>query len=187
MPQAYSVVFAIVVIGLIGYIRTRTAMRGSKVSRAKTYGLGTFYVVFASYLVLNSFAGGVPIIYATPYVLTFFAAEYFSNRYSDKALRFWKTADGVIYSKGGTAIYMTYVGAMAVRIIVSMLLLGSSTSMFFVYSPEGAQATGSATALAFIVSDFMLVLGAGLLVGLNRRIYLHYNLIKKGEEAVPVL
>ncbi|MEO9363121.1 MAG: hypothetical protein ABI348_04395 [Nitrososphaera sp.] len=184
MPQAYSVAFAIVVMGLIGYVRTRTAMRGSKVSRAKTYGLGIFYVAFASYLVLNSFAGGVPIIYATPYVLTFFAAEYFSNRYSDKALRFWKTSDGVIYSKGGTAIYMTYVGATAVRIIVSML--GSSTAMF-VYSPAGAQAAGPATTLAFIVSDFMLVLGAGLLVGLNRRINLHYNLIKKGEEAVPVL
>jgi hypothetical protein len=188
VPQAYTLILAIVVVGLFGYVRTRTALRGTRVRQARIYGLCAFYLAFASYLTFNSVASGVPLIYIVPYSITFIASEYFSNRYSDNALFFWKTVDGKVYSKGGVVVYLTYVATVGVRISISLFLLGSISTLFD-YNPVAAtqQQMDSNIVLGLIVSDFLIMVGAGLLFGLNRRMNLHYNSIREGREVVPVL
>jgi hypothetical protein len=188
VPPAYSIIFAAVMMGFLGYTRITAAVRGSKVHKARLYGLSIFYVVFASYLTFNSFAFGIPLVYIVPYVLVFVGAEYLSNRYSGKTLSFWKTANGAVYAKGGLAIYLVYVAATGARIVISLFFVGSLTALF-VYSPNTVlhDVNPAAVGLALIVSEFLLVLGAGLLVGLNRQINLHYNLITQDKETVLIL
>lgn len=187
MPQAYSIVFGVMMVSLLGYTRIRSAVHGTKVFQVRLCALSVFYVVFASYLTFNSFSYGVSLIYIAPYAFAFIGAEFLSNRYSDKTLSFWKTVDGNIYAKGGLAIYLIYISATATRIVISLFFLGSVTALF-IYNPvAGSQGINPVVGISLIVSDFLLVLGAGLLVGLNRQINLHYKRIQQNVETVPTL
>jgi hypothetical protein len=185
VPQAYSIVFGVMMVSLLGYTRIRSAVHGTKVYQARLYALSIFYVIFTSYLTFNSFSYGVSLIYIAPYVLTFVGAEFLSNRYSDRTLSFWKTSAGNVYAKGGLAIYLIYISATAARIVISLFFLGSVTALF-VYNPVAElQGVNTVVSISLIVSDFLLVIGAGLLIGLNRKINLHYKRIRQDVETVP--
>ena len=69
----------------------------------------------------------------------------------------------------------------ASRIIISILFIGS----LFTPSRQGIiYIDSSTTVLATVVFDFLLVISLGLLIGINRRILIRYNLISTGREKI---
>ena len=90
------------------------------------------------------------------------------------------------YAKGGLSIYIVYVIALTIRIAINFLFIGSNklyfnnnqllandtASTIFVMPP--LLGTNSTTMLfAFIATDILLIIGAGLVVGRNTRIIKH--------------
>jgi hypothetical protein len=65
------------------------------------------------------------------------------------------------------------------RIIISVLFIGS----LFTSSRRGLIYIDNSTAvLATIVFDFLLMISVCLLIGINRRILIRYDLISEGKE-----
>jgi hypothetical protein len=97
-------------------------------------------------------------------------------------MSFWKESkSGSIYVKGGTHIHIAYVIGTTSRIIISVLFIGS----LFTPSRRGIIYIDNSTiVLATIVFDLLLMISAGLLIGINRRILIRYNLIKEGKEKI---
>jgi hypothetical protein len=169
-------------------------MQGTKVSVKKTIIFSAYYLGIASFLVYNSFLiGGVPFVYAVPYSVVVVAAAYGSYRYSKRILSFWKlpNSDGssTIYSKGGLAIYLLYIAALIVRSAINIIFIGSekfyfntqqeailensSSSAILIMSPL-VHTDPATTILAFTITDFLLMVGAGLLIGRGARVLRYY-------------
>ena len=112
----------------------------------------------------------------------FFGLQHYSYFHSNRLISFWKDSkSGSIYVKGGTHIHLAYVIGTASRIIISVLFIGS----LFAPSRRGIIYIDSSTAvLATIVFDLLLMISVGLLIGINRRILIRYNLIKEGKEKI---
>ena len=112
----------------------------------------------------------------------FFAVEQTSYLYSNRLISFWKESkSGSIYVKGGTHIHIAYVIGTASRLIISVLFIGS----LFTPSRRGIiYIDNSTTVLATIAFDLLLMISFGLLVGINRRILIRYNLIREGREKI---
>jgi hypothetical protein len=69
----------------------------------------------------------------------------------------------------------------ASRLIISVLFIGS----LFSPSRHGIIYVDTSTAvLATIVFDLLLMISLGLLMGINRRILIRYNLIEQGKEKI---
>jgi hypothetical protein len=69
----------------------------------------------------------------------------------------------------------------ASRLIISVLFIGS----LFTPSRRGIiYIDNSTTVLATIAFDLLLMISFGLLVGINRRILIRYNLIREGKEKI---
>jgi hypothetical protein len=69
----------------------------------------------------------------------------------------------------------------ASRIIISILFIGS----LFGPSQRGViYASNSTVVPATIVFDLLLMISVGLLIGINRRILIRYNLINEGRENI---
>jgi hypothetical protein len=191
--------FAITIIIII--FRIRKVMQGTKVSVKKTIIFSAYYLAIASFLVYNSFLiGSVPFAYAVPYSAVVVASGYGSYKYSKRILSFWKlstngdeNSSSAIYAKGGLAIYLLYVVALIVRSAINFIFIGSekfyfnnqeailengSSSAILIMPP--LIHTGSATTiLAFIVTDLLLMVGAGVLIGRNARVLKYYYEDKK--------
>ena len=97
-------------------------------------------------------------------------------------MSFWKESkSGSIYVKGGTHIHAVFVIGTATRIIISILFIGS---MFGPSQPVIIYASNSTVVLANLVFDLLLLLSVGLVIGINRRILIRYNLINEGRENI---
>ena len=184
--------FAITIIIII--FRIRKVMQGTKISVKKTIIFSAYYLAIASFLVYNSFlVSSLPFTYVIPYSAVVVTSGYGSYKYSKRILSFWKLStngdetSSIIYAKGGLAIYLLYVVALIVRSAINFIFLGSekfnfnnqqtilenSSSAILIMPP--LIHTGSATTiLAFTVTDFLLVVGAGLLIGRNARVLIYY-------------
>jgi hypothetical protein len=173
-------------------------MQGTKVSVKKTIIFSAYYLAIASFLVYNSFLiGSVPFVYVVPYSAVVIAAGYGSYRYSKRILSFWKLStngDGssTIYSKGGLAIYLLYVAALIVRSVINFIFIGSEKFYFnnqqailengssaILIMPPLIHTDPTTTILAFTTTDFLLMIGAGLLIGRNARVLKYYYQDKK--------
>lgn len=188
--------FAITIIIII--FRIRKVMQGTKVSVKKTIIFSAYYLAIASFLVYNSFLiGSVPFVYVVPYSAVVIAAGYGSYRYSKRILSFWKLStngDGssTIYSKGGLAIYLLYIVALIVRSAINFIFIGSEKFYFnnqeailengssaILIMPPLVHTDSATTILAFTATDFLLMVGAGLLIGRNARVLKYYYQDKK--------
>jgi hypothetical protein len=75
-----------------------------------------------------------------------------------------------------------FVIGTASRIIISILFIGS----LFGPSQQGIiYVSNSTIVLATIAFDLLLMTSVGLLIGINRRILIRYNLINEGRENIP--
>jgi hypothetical protein len=175
-------------------------MQGTKVSVKKTIIFSAYYLAIASFLVYNSFLiGSVPFAYAVPYSAIAVASGYGSYKYSKRILSFWKlstkgdeNSSSTIYSKGGLAIYLLYIVALIVRSAINFIFIGSEKFYFnnqdailengssaILIMPPLVHTDSATTILAFTATDFLLMVGAGLLIGRNARVLKYYYQDKK--------
>ena len=174
----YSIVIVIVII-----TRLRWTKYGRRVTRPKIIAESIFFLVLRSIVAFDSFYDvGIPILYLIPYLILFLGLAYYSYLHSNRLMSFWKESkSGSIYVKGGTHIHLAYVIGTTSRIIISVLFIGS----LFTPSRRGLIYIDNSTAvLATIVFDFLLMISVGLLIGINRRILVRYNLISQGRENI---
>jgi hypothetical protein len=175
------IVIAILILVVVR--RLRAVLKGSKVSRARTWIFSGYYVILAAFFALSSFTiAGAPPAYAVLYAAVGAVGAYGSYLFSDKRIGFWKGADGSIYYKGAVVIYLIYIAGLVARFGIGIVYIGPQ-AFSFVATP-GAPPPGASAVDAGIVTDCLLALGAGLVVGRNARVLKRYSLIVQGKETV---
>ena len=163
--------------------RFSRVIRGSKVSMGRTILFSIYYLGFAGLLIAVSVvSGGVSAVDLVLYALVGAVGGYGSYVLSNTRIGFWKGADGSIYFKGAIVVYLIYIVGLIARIAIDLTFIGPQA---FTFSLGGTPPTLSSTAIdAGIVTDLLLSLGVGLLVGRNLRVMKRYNAIVAGKEAV---
>jgi hypothetical protein len=174
----YSIVIIIVIV-----TRIKWTKHGRKITKPKIMVESSFFIALASIVTFDSIYNvGVPILYVIPYVILFFGLQHYSYLHSNRLISFWKDSkSGSIYVTGGTHIHLAYLIGTASRMIISVLFVGS----LFSPSKRGVIYINNSTAvLATIIFDFLLMISLGLLIGINRRTLIRYNLIKDGQDNI---
>ena len=177
-----SILYGIVIVILI-LTRLKWTRRGRKVTKPIIIVESILYLALSSIVIFDSlYNDGVPILFLVPYLILFFALQQYSYLHSNRLMSFWKESkSGSIYVKGGTHIHAVFVIGTATRIIISILFIGS---LFGPSQPVIIYASNSTVVLATIVFDLLLLLSVGLVIGVNRRILIRYNLINEGRENI---
>jgi hypothetical protein len=163
--------------------RLRWTKHGRKVTKPKIIVESIFFLALSSIVIFDSFYHvGIPILYLVSYLILFFSLQQYSYLRSNRLMSFWKESKSdSIYVKGGTHIHAVFVIGTASRIIISVLFIGS----LFSASHQGIiYASNSTVVLATIIFDLLLMISVGLLIGINRRILIRYNLINEGRENI---
>ena len=174
----YSTAIIIVILTRLNWTK-----HGRKVTKPKIIVESIFYLALSSIVIFDSlYHVGIPILYLVPYLILFFGLQQYSYLHSNRLMSFWKEPKSTsIYVKGGTHIHAVFVIGTASRIIISILFIGS----LFGPSQQGIiYASNSTVVLATIVFDMLLMISVGLLIGINRRILIRYNLINEGRENI---
>ncbi len=174
----YSIVIAIVI-----FTRLKWTKHGRKVTRSKIVVECIFYLVLSSIVIFDSFYFvGVPVLFLVPYLFLFFGLQHYSYLHSNRIMSFWKESkSGSIYATGGTHIHLVFVIGTVSRIIISVMFIGS----LFSRTREGLIYIDNFTAVLITIAiDMLLMVSLGLLIGINRRIHIRYNLIIEGKESI---
>ena len=174
----YSIVIAIVIV-----TRLKWTKHGRIITNRKIMIESIFYLALGSIVIIESiYNAGVPIFFLIPYLIIFLGFQHYAYLRSNRLISFWKgSKPGAIYVKGGTHIHLVYAIGTTSRIIISILFIGS----LFTPSRKGIIYVDNTTAvLAAIAFDLLLMISLGLLIGINRRILIRYNLINTGREKI---
>jgi hypothetical protein len=163
--------------------RLRLVVNGTKVSKVRTVIFSAYYIILALFFTSTSFFyGGASAEDALLYVAIGAAGAYGSYLFSNRRIGFWRGADGSIYYKGAVIIYVIYLVGLIARIAIDLAFIGPQAFTFTLSSASPLSATAVD---AGIITDCLLTLGAGLLVGRNARVMKRYSSIMRGEETVP--
>jgi hypothetical protein len=175
-----TALFVLAIIILLVIRRIYRNFTGVKISEARTVGYTIFYFAFGGFFVATSFFEGISYLYAVPDVIVLILAAIWSYRFADRRITFWRGQDGSLYYKGGIIIYLIYVVGLIARLAIDFVVIGPS-SLTFSFS-----GTLSGTALlGTTITDLLLMLGIGLLVGRNIRVYQRVQMIKQGKQTLP--
>ncbi|MDQ6668547.1 MAG: hypothetical protein M3Y53_10035 [Thermoproteota archaeon] len=183
--------FMLVITTILIIFRIKNAIHGTKVNVKKTIIFSAYFLAIASFLVYNSFLiGNVPIVYVILYLAVVVAASYCSYRYSRRTLSFVKLPNGddgnsAVYVRGGLSIFLVYVVSLTIRIAINFLFIGSEKLYF--NNQQTILGNGTAidimpmvhidpatTVLALTITDLLLIVGAGLVVGRNASVLKYY-------------
>jgi hypothetical protein len=122
----------------------------------------------------------MPVTYAIPYTITAVLSTYTSYVYSKKSLLFWKQ-DSSYYVKGGLILYFLYVVALSIRIAINFLFVGYQEVMLnqqgdiiTINRPIVSITTPELRLSSLIVTDSLLTVSVGLLIGRNLRVMKYY-------------
>ena len=123
----------------------------------------------------------MPITYAILYSITGALSTYISYVHSKKSLLFWKQ-NSSHYVKGGLILYLLYVVALSIRIAINFLFVGYQEVMLnqqgdiiTINRPIISVITTPELRLSsLIVTDTLLAVGVGLLIGRNLRVMKYY-------------
>jgi hypothetical protein len=175
-----TVVIFLVVIVLLVMRRVYRSYKGMRFSASRTLAVAIFYVAFGAFFSITSFFEGVSLLFAAPYTAVLLAAAFWSYRYSDRRISFWKGGDGSVYFRGGVILYLIYVVGLVARLSIEVVVFGPN---FLTFAPG---ATLPSTGLyATIATDLLLMFGLGLLIGRNARVIRRYRMIEEGKETLP--
>ncbi|MFZ0220076.1 MAG: hypothetical protein WAM42_00110 [Candidatus Nitrosopolaris sp.] len=183
----FSLIFTFVIIIIISVLRIRRSIPGTKVNVKKTIIFSAYFVAITSFLVYNSFLiGSVAVLYVVPYFVVVIVTIYCSYTYSKRSLSFLKYSnDGnsAIYVKGGLSMYFLYIAALTIRVVINFLFIGSER---FYFNKEQT-ILGNASAimpmfhtnpammtLTSTVTDFLLIIAMGLIIGRNASVLRYY-------------
>src|SRR5215472_649045 len=183
----FSLIFTFVIIMIISVLRIRRSIQGTKVNVEKTMIFSAYFVAITSFLVYNSFLiGSVAVLYVIPYSAVVIVTIYYSYIHSKRSLSFLKLPDSkggnsAIYVKGGLSMYFLYVAALTIRVVINFLFVGSEK--FYFNKEQTILGNKNATAimpmlhtnpammtLASTLTDFLLIIAVGLIVGRNARV-----------------
>src|SRR6266487_5276377 len=187
----YLLMFTLVITTIMIIFRTKKAIQGTKVNVKKTIIFSAYFVAISSFLVYNSFViDNVSVVYVIPYLAVVVVASYCSYRYSRRTLSFVKlpnSDDGnpAVYVRGGLSIFLLYVAALTIRIAINFLFIGSEKLYF--NNQQTILGNGTATdiipmvhiyaattVLVLTITDLLLIIGAGLVVGRNASVLKYY-------------
>jgi hypothetical protein len=190
----FSLIFTFVIIIIISVLRIRRSIQGTKVNVKKTIIFSAYIVAITSLLLYNSFLiGSVAVLYVVPYFAVVIVTIYYSYIYSKRSLSFLKLPDSnggnsAIFVKGGLSMYFLYVAALTIRVVINFLFIGSER---FYFNKEQT-ILGNASAimpmlhtnpammtLTSTVTDFLLIIAMGLIIGRNARVLRYYYQHKK--------
>jgi hypothetical protein len=186
----FSLIFTFVIIIVISVFRIRRSIQGTKVNVKKTIIFSGYFVAITSFLVYNSFLiGSVPVLYVIPYFGVVIVTIYYSYIHSKRSLSFLKLPDSkgrtsVIYVKGGLSMYFLYIVALTIRVVINFLFIGSER---FYFNKEQTLGNENVTAimpflhttpaimtLTSTVTDFLLIIAMGLIIGRSARVLRYY-------------
>jgi hypothetical protein len=182
ISSIYIVAFVIsfVITSIIIVIRIRKVLQGTKISIRKSVLFSAYFVIISFFLIYNSFSLDMPVTYAILYAIAGALSTYISYVRSKKSLSFWKQ-DSSHYVKGGLILYFLYVVALSIRIAINFLFIGYQELAFnqqgdiiTINRPIVSITTPELRLSSLIVSDSLLVIGVGLLIGRNLRVMKYY-------------
>jgi hypothetical protein len=170
-----------VITSIIIIIRIRKVLQGTKISIRKSVLFSAYFIIISFFLIYNSFSLDMPITYAILYSIAGALSTYISYVHSKKSLLFWKQ-DSSHYVKGGLILYLLYVVALSIRIAINFLFVGYQEVMLnqqgdiiTINRPIVSITTPELRLLSLIVTDTLLVIGVGLLIGRNLRVMKYYS------------
>ena len=167
---------------LVAILRAYRTYVGTRLKLGRTIFFTGFYFVFGSALVATSFVEGIPALYSIPNAIIFTLAAIWSYLYTDRRITFWRSSQGQLYLRGGVIIYLIWMLAIVARILIDISLIGPS-ALFF--APN--QVLSGPVTLGLTMTDSILMLGIGLVVGRNVRVLQRYSGINSGREVVQVV
>jgi hypothetical protein len=187
----FSLIFTFVIIIIISVLRIKRSIQGTKVNVKKTIIFSAYFVAITSFLLYNSFLiGSVAVLYVIPYFVVVIVTIYYSYIYSKRSLSFLKLPDSkggnsAMYVKGGLSMYFLYVAALTIRVVINFLFTGSER--FYFNKEQTILGNENATAimpmfhtnpammtLTSTVTDFLLIIAMGLIIGRNARVLRYY-------------
>ena len=152
-----------------------------------------YYVAVASILVYNSFFVASISLFANPPLLyrRCRCCVWFIPIFKKFHIILELTESGVkkpaIYAKGGIVIYLSYVIPLVIRVIINIFFINSSMIFFNFHAFQKYNTTAfppnlfvahiqptTSIVLALIITDFLLMIGTGLLIGRNARLLRYY-------------
>jgi hypothetical protein len=172
-------IISFVITAIIIVIRIRKVLQGTKISIRKSVLFSAYFVIISFFLIYNSFSLDMPVTYTILYAIAGALSTYISYMHSKKSLLFWKQ-DSSHYVKGGSLLYFLYVVALSIRIAISFLFVGYQEVMLnrqgdiTTISRPIVSTTSELRLLSLIVTDTLLVVGVGLLIGRNLRVMKYY-------------
>jgi len=179
-PPFYIFVAIVLLVALRVVRRTFANYSGTKFSLSRTLVFAGVYIAIGFVFSSLSFLEGVSPLLVIPQVLLATAAAYWSYRYTDKRISFWKAADGSLFFRGGILIYLIYLAGLITRLSIDVVLIGPKMFSF----STGVQLSGTAL-YGSIGTDLVLIFGVGLLIGRSIRVFRKHRRIQRREEPVP--
>jgi hypothetical protein len=192
----FSLIFTFLIIIIISVLRIKRSIQGTKVNVKKTIVFSAYFVAITSFLVYNSFLiGSVAVLYVIPYFAVVIVTIYYSYIHSKRSFSFLKLPDSksgnsAIYVKGGLSMYFLYLAALTIRVVINFLFVGSER--FYFNKEQTILGNENATAimpflhtnpammtLVSTVTDFLLIVAMGLIIGRNARVLRYYYQQKK--------
>ena len=178
----YVIVAVLVLVLLRAVRRTIANYKGTRFSLAKTVAFACTYVGLGVFLSGLSYLEGVPILLAVPEVLIAIGAALWSFKYTSARISFWKTPDGSLNFRGGILIYLIYMIGIVARVTIDIIIIGPG----MLSSTVGAPLSGMAL-YGSMITDLVLILGVGLLIGRSIQVERRYRGIKLGRDTAPIL
>jgi len=176
-----ALIISLTITSLLIVRQLKKNLKGTKVNIKKSTIYLIYYMLIVFYLLYNSFLLSVPLIYIIPYTLITIISGFCSYWYSKRKLTFWKNRiDNNLYVKEGLLIYLIYISALIIRIIINLIFIGyqeisftQSGNIITINNPLIPTNSSSKT-ISLILTDLLIMLGVGMLFGRYARI-LEYN------------
>jgi hypothetical protein len=180
VSPSYVIIAVILLILLRVAYRTFANYRGVVFSLPRTVGYACVYVALGVLFSALSYFQGVSYLLAVPEVLLAVVAAFWSYKYTDRRISFWRAPGGSLFFRGGVVIYVIYLAGFIARLSIDVAFGASSIFSF----ASGVQLSGAAL-YGSMATDLLLILGVGLLIGRNIRVIRRYRRIQRGQESLP--
>jgi hypothetical protein len=175
-----ALIISLIITPIIIAIQLRKNLKGTKINIKKSTIFLIYYILIVSYLIYNSFSTGVPLTYLLPYVMIIILSGYYSYWYSKRNLLFWRDNDNNLYAKGGLLIYLIYITALVVRIVINLVFIGyqevnfTESGNIVIINHPLVHMGFKTRIISLIVTDLLITIGTGMLIGRYARVMDHF-------------
>ncbi len=180
-----ALIISLIITSIIIAIQLRKNLKGTKINIKKSTIFLIYYILIVSYLIYNSFSTGVPLTYLLPYVMIIILSGYYAYWYSKRNLLFWRDNDNNLYTKGGLLIYLIYITALVVRIVINLVFIGyqevnfTESGNIVIINHPLVHMGFKTRIISLIVTDLLITIGTGMLIGRYARVMEHLHVKNK--------